>query len=291
MTLPVLSGLRDIAQGYDGFILDLWGVIHDGTTPYAGAPEALAELRRLGKKTVMLSNAPRRAATLVGQMKRIGIPRDLYGDVISSGEAVYQEITTKRDPWFAALGRRCFHLGTERDKDLFVGLDVDLVGTLDNADFILNTGPDGFEATVEDFAPLLDAAARQGLPMVCANPDLVVMVQGRPMICAGSLALYYQGIGGDVRYRGKPDPAIYDVCLDRLGIAERSRVLAVGDGFRTDVAGAHAARLDSLFVTGGIHAAELDTAYGQMPTAAKIKAVIASHGHPRPTAAIGGFVW
>jgi HAD superfamily hydrolase (TIGR01459 family) len=174
---------------------------------------------------------------------------------------------------------------------LFDGLDLDLVETVEQAQFLMVTGPDDFDDRVEDFMPLLDRAARNALPMVCANPDLVVMREGRPLICAGALAAYYERIGGAVRYRGKPDAAIYDVCLERLGIAERNKVLAVGDAFHTDVAGARAAGLDSLFCSGGIHAAEIGTTYGQKPDRAKVEAAIKAHGNLRPTAVIGGFVW
>jgi HAD superfamily hydrolase (TIGR01459 family) len=291
MTLPILTGLRALGDRYDGFILDLWGVIHDGITVYPGAKESLAELKRRGKRTVMLSNAPRRASSLIELMSEIGIDRDYYGDIVTSGEAVFLEMQTRRDPWFAALGRRCLHVGTERDKDLFEGLDLDLVETVEQAQFLLVTGPDDFDDRVEDFALLLDAAAARALPMVCANPDLVVMREGRPLVCAGALAAYYERVGGPVRYRGKPDPAIYDVCLERLGIADRRRVLAVGDAFHTDVAGAHAAGLDSLFCSGGIHAAEIGTSYGKIPLLANVEAAIRAHGGLRPTAVIGGFVW
>lgn len=291
MTVPILTGLRDLGDRYDGFILDLWGVIHDGITAYPGAKAALAELKRRGKRTVMLSNAPRRASSMIELMDEIGIERDLYGDILTSGEAVFIEMRTRQDPWFAALGRRCLHVGTERDRSLFEGLDLDLVETVEQAQFLMVTGPDDFDARLEDSMPLLDAAAGRALPMVCANPDLVVISEGRPLVCAGALAAYYERIGGPVRYRGKPDAAIYDVCLERLGIADRRKVLAVGDAFHTDVAGAHAAGLDSLFCSGGIHAAEIGTVYGETPPLAGVEAAIAAHGHLRPTAVIGGFVW
>ena len=290
MTLRILSGLSQIAGFYDGFIVDLWGVVHDGITPYPGAKETLVSLRAAGKKTVMLSNAPRRSFSLIELMAGMGLPTDLYDDVITSGEVVHREMLLRTDPWFAALGTRCLHIGTERDKDLFEGLALDLVADVESAEFVMNTGPDSFDDTIEAFAPLLDASAKRALPMVCANPDLVVLRQDRPLICAGALAQYYERIGGDVRYRGKPDPAIYDVCLDRMGIGDRRRVLAVGDAFHTDIAGARAAGLDSLFCCGGIHAAELGTHYGETPDPARLEATVAAHGDLRPTAAIGGFI-
>jgi HAD superfamily hydrolase (TIGR01459 family) len=138
---------------------------------------------------------------------------------------------------------------------------------------------------------MLDAARQRDLPLVCANPDLVVMVAGRPLLCAGAMARYYAEAGGRVCSRGKPDPAIYDTCLDRLGIRDRRRVLAVGDAFHTDVAGARAAGIDCLLCTGGIHAEEIGTTDGEKPEAWRVEAVIAAHGGLRPVAAIGGLVW
>ncbi len=291
MTIPVLSGLRDVADRYDGFILDLWGVIHDGVTPYPGAVETLTRLRRLGKRTVMLSNAPRRAYVLVEMMESMGIGRDLYGEVMSSGEAVHLEFARRTDPWFAALGRRCVHIGSAADRVIFHGLSLECVDDVADADFVMNTGPDGFIETMDRYIPLLDAAAARRLPMVCANPDLVVMRRGRRYVCAGTLAQYYQAKGCEVRYRGKPDPAIYKVCLELLGAPDRRRVLAVGDAFHTDIAGAGCAGMDSLFCTGGIHAAEIGTHYGDRPDPDRVEALIAVHDGLRPTAAIGGFIW
>ncbi|MTJ80948.1 MAG: TIGR01459 family HAD-type hydrolase [Telmatospirillum sp.] len=290
MSLPILGGLKELPDRYQGCIIDLWGVIHDGITPYPGAIDALTRLKASGRRVVMLSNAPRRSAAVIALMDELGIARELYLDIVTSGEAVYEEITTGRDPWFRCLGRRCLHVGGPRDRDLFVGLDLDLVKAPSDAQFLLVTGPEEADATVEDFAPLLREARSLDLPLVCANPDLVVIHCGRPMICAGSLALFYEELGGDVRYRGKPDPAIYDVCLARLGL-DRSRVIAIGDGFPTDVAGARAAGLDCLFCTGGIHAEEIGTRYGERPDPDRLEAAILHHGGLRPAAAIGGFVW
>ena len=233
MTVRVVSGLRELADHYDGFILDVWGVIHDGSNPYAGAKETLAELKARGKKTVMLSNAPRRGYALEGLMTGMGIDRSLYGAIMSSGEATHLALSRRDDPWFAALGHRCLHIGPERDKNIFDGLDLELVPGVEQAEFLLNTGPDKFEETVADYAPVLDAAAARHLPMVCANPDLVVIREGVKIICAGALAEYYKDKGGEVRYRGKPDPAIYGACLELLGVADRRRVLAVGAPVRT----------------------------------------------------------
>ncbi|WP_255448568.1 TIGR01459 family HAD-type hydrolase [Telmatospirillum sp. J64-1] len=289
MTIPVLNGLSAVARDYDGFILDLWGVIHDGAKPYPGAPETLLALKQAGKKVVLLSNAPRRGYALTAAMEAMGIPRSSYDDVMSSGEAVHMELIRRRDPFFAGLGQRCHHIGPERDRSIFDGLDLQQVD-VESADFLLNTGPWGLEDTVEDYMPVMRRGIARKLPMICANPDLVVIREGRRVICAGALAKAYEDMGGDVVWRGKPDPAIYDLCLEMLGIEDRSRILAVGDAFHTDIAGANASGIDSLLVTGGIHGEELGVTFGQMVEPVRLCEAAARHGQT-PTGALPAFVW
>lgn len=287
----MVSGIGALADAYDGFILDLWGVLHDGAEAYPGAVDTLARLHGMGKTTLLLSNSPRRAADLAGMMAEMGFAAGIYGAIVSSGEAVHQALLRRDDPWFAALGRRCLHLGPPRDLPIFEGLDVQRVATVGQADFILNSGPGDWHETLDDYRPLLESAAAGGLPMICANPDLVVMHQGHSMICAGTLARHYQTLGGDVRYRGKPDPAIYDLCLRRMGRIDRRRILAVGDGLETDIAGAKAAGLDCLLCSGGVHAAELGINWGDAPSAERLRALFAAHGGRQPTAVVPAFVW
>jgi HAD superfamily hydrolase (TIGR01459 family) len=286
MTTPWIAGLSAVADRYDGFVLDLWGVIHDGVEAYPGVGDTLAALRRAGKRSILLSNAPRRAAALEAQMTRMGLPRELYDEVLSSGEAVHLELARRGDPFYAALGRRLYHLGPERDRNVFEGLDYASVA-LDAADFVLNTGPWELTETVEDYLPVLEQALARRLPMICANPDHVVIRQGARITCAGAIAARYAAMGGVVSQRGKPDPAIYAVALAMLGCA---RVCAIGDALHTDVKGANAAGIDSVLVTGGIHAEELGIAWGETPDPARLEQVIADHGET-PTAAMATFAW
>ncbi len=281
-------GFAEIAGQYDGFILDLWGVIHDGVAPYDGAVDCLRRLRDAGKRCVLLSNAPRRAEAAQEMLREMGIEDALYHGILTSGEASHGMLRTRgsagADPWFAALGSRVFHLGPERDRNVLDGLNVVLSEVAD-ADFVLNTGPDDHYAPtdVAAFEDVLEACARRGLPMLCANPDLEVIRGGVRVICAGALAARYQQMGGDVRSLGKPDPAIYVPVLEMLR-TEPARTLAVGDSLRTDIAGAAAAGLASCWVLGGIHGAAL----GQ--DRARIAAEAAAAGLS-PVACLPAFVW
>lgn len=252
-----LSRFAEIESDYDGFILDLWGVIHDGVQPYPGAASCLARLRDAGKRVVLLSNAPRRAAAAQLGLRAMGIADNLYTDIMTSGEATHILLRDRADAWFASLGVKVFHLGPERDRNVIAGLKLVLVDQPRDADFVLNTGPDdaGGPTELEDWNDMLLAFHDAGLPMICSNPDLEVMRGSARLICAGALAQRYEEIGGQARWIGKPDPAIYVPVLRMLDLPA-DRVLAVGDTLRTDIAGARGVAIDSCWVLGGIHAGD-----------------------------------
>ncbi len=288
--VPLLPGIAPLAERYDGFILDLWGVVHDGIAAYPGVTDALARLKVLGKRVLLLSNAPRRVEAIARAMERMGIARALYDELVSSGEAAYQALRRRDDAWLQALGRTCYLMGPARDRGMVEGLDLARVARIEEASFILATGVDWDDDGLELYEPALAAGAAQHLPMVCANPDLVVIRGGKRVICAGALARRYEELGGPVRYFGKPHAPIYWLCLERLGIADRARIVAVGDSLRTDIAGARAAGLDAVLVVGGIHAEELGIASGAEPDPQALAAACARAGE-HPVAAIPAFVW
>ncbi len=287
----LLDGFAPLAERFDGFILDLWGVVHDGVKPYPGAVDCLARLKAAGRRCVLLSNAPRRAGAAQAAMRAMGIAGGLYAGLLTSGEAVHLALRDRDDPWFASLGTRVFHLGPERDRNVIDTLPLIRVETPAAADFVLNTGPDDHQAgqAVEDFAPVLAACLDARLPMICANPDLEVIRGGVRVICAGALAQRYHAIGGEVRSLGKPDPAIYPRVLAMLGL-DRERVMAVGDALRTDIAGAAAAGIASAWVLGGIHAEELGLEEGTLPPAGVAEARAAEDGLS-PDAVLPAFRW
>jgi len=290
VSLRAISGLREVAHQFDGFILDLWGLVHDGEKPYPPSADTLRALRDAGKKTLLLSNAPRRAYALVEAMTKMGISRDLYGEVLSSGEATRDALIARDDPFFAALGGKVYHLGPERDRSVFDDTALTIVETVEAADFVLNTGPGQLDETAADYEAVLQAAARRRLPMVCANPDLVVIRAEKRVVCAGALAARYKELGGAVAYRGKPDPAIYGLAVKRLGLTDTSRVAVAGDALETDVKGARASSLASIWCTGGIHAAALGVRYGEPADLARAEDLARQEGQA-PDIMIPGFIW
>ncbi len=288
--IPILPGVGAVAARYDGFILDLWGVVHNGQRPLPGVLDCLDRLRGAGKSVVLLSNAPRRIESLIRRLEQIGVPRDLYDHVMSSGEATHEALAAPPDDFHRALGRHCLHMGPERDTTVYDGLDFEIVGRAEEADFVLNTGIVDYAETVADYEAALAAAAALDLPMVCANPDLVVVVGDTPTICAGALAKRYEELGGRVAYHGKPHPPVYRRCFQLMPDVDKARILAVGDSFRTDIAGANAVGIDSLLVAGGIHAGELAAGPEGGMDPAKLAAAVAETGH-RPTYGGSGLIW
>lgn len=283
--MEFLQHFGPLAENFDGFIIDLWGVVHDGVRPYSGAVDCLERLRAAGKRVVMLSNAPRRNHAAQASMRRMGIADDLYTDILTSGEAVHRHLRDRPDPFWSGLGSRVFHLGPARDRNVVDGLDLVVVDRPDEADFVLNTGPDDHRnpTDISEFEPVLAECRAAGLPMVCGNPDLEVIRGGVRVLCAGSLAVHYQALGGEVRSLGKPDPAIYATVLVTLAV-KLDRVLAVGDSLRTDIAGAAAIGVASCWVLGGLHGAAL----AHDPALAR---QAAGDFGLDPVAAIPGFVW
>ena len=264
-----LSGFAPLAEHYDGFVLDLWGVIHDGIQAFPHAVDCLRRLRQAGKRTLLLSNVPRPNGAVQTMMRGMGIADDLYTDVLTSGEAVRRALQYPPDLWWAELGQKVFHLGPARDLPVLEGLPLQRVASPAEGDFVLNTGPDDHRnpSDMAEFEGVLADCARHRLPMICANPDLEVIRGGVRVLCAGSLALRYQELGGDVRSLGKPDPAIYQPVLEVLALPPE-QVLAVGDALRTDIAGAAGVDLDACWVLDGIHGASLRDANGGFDTAA-----------------------
>ncbi len=280
-----LSGIAPLSARYDGFIVDLWGVIHDGVTAYPGAIECLHRLRAAGKRVVLLSNAPRRSEAAQHTLRRMGLPDDAYDGIMTSGEATRAALLARTDPWFAALGERVWHLGPDKDASLFEELPLQLVAGPEAGAFILNTGPDDAlgETDPERYLVQLRRAAELGMSMVCANPDLVIVRGGQRLICAGLLARDYAAMGGQVRQIGKPYPEVYEPVRAMLRLPD-ARILAVGDSLATDIAGAQAAGFDSCWVLGGIHG----EAIGDDPVLAQAEADAAGL---RPTAMVPRFDW
>ncbi len=291
MSVRFLSGMRDLADDYDGYILDLWGVVHNGVTPYDGSLECMINLRRQGKPVLLLSNAPRTNPFVEEFLTNMGVTREHYDGILTSGDMT-RLILERRDlDLIQNRGRQFFQIGATRDKGLEDGLGYTKVSTIEEADFIICTGLfDDTSETPEDYRDLLSKAQAQDLPMLCANPDLTVMRGEDTIYCAGSIAALYEELGGKVKLFGKPYQTSYDLALEKLGISDRNRVLAVGDAMRTDIKGATGAGIDSVLVAGGLHAEAWGLNLGDQPTLEQVETAITEFGFA-PTAVIAHMTW
>jgi HAD superfamily hydrolase (TIGR01459 family) len=283
-----IQGLGEIAGDYDLFLIDQWGVIHNGETPYDGAIDTLAELRALGRPIVILSNSARRAHVGVEKMDSMGIPRALYDHIVTSGEQAWQALRHRKDPFHAGLGRRCLLFSWGADRGLTGGgVDLDLVEAVAEADFILMAGTN--REPLEHYEPVLQSALARDIPMICANPDLVsVTPDGELVICPGQIAHRYEEIGGFVRWHGKPHREVYEACFALFPDAKR--ILGIGDSLHHDIAGAAAAGIDSLFIAAGVHAPALGIEWGEPPSPARLETVCTEIGQ-RPNYAGPVFRW
>lgn len=248
---PILTSISSLAPARDVWLTDIWGVIHNGVAPFAEACKATAQFRKSGGTVLLLSNAPRPRDSVIAQLDHLGVPRDAWDAVLTSGDAARALVG-------AYAGKRVYHLGPERDLPLYDGLGVSLSEPSD-AHAVACTGLFHDEVeTPDDYTALLADLAARKVPMVCANPDLTVERGSKIVYCAGALAVEYIAKGGTVAYAGKPYLPIYDMALAmvekiRGGAVEKSRVLCIGDGVRTDIKGAAAAGLDSVFIASGVH--------------------------------------
>lgn len=254
MGLPhYVESLKQIAKAYDGFLIDIWGVIHNGKNLYPNVLETLQWLQKEGKKTLLLSNAPRRLPIARKKLADFGLAASDYGDIYTSGEDCYQALKNRSTPWHQKLDSRFYHLGPERDRTIFLDLDAYTEAqVVEEADFLLITGTLDATDTLDNYKDLLDVAYTRRIPVLCANPDRYVMYGTEKIICAGKLAETYQNKGGDVYYHGKPYPEIYTTACAKLRLAPQ-KILAIGDSLSTDIQGAQNAGIDTVWVLNGIH--------------------------------------
>ncbi len=244
--------LAEITDGFDVVLSDVWGVLHNGVSAFPDAAVALHDARKAGKTVVLITNSPRPAPGVIAQLRVLGVPDEAYDRIITSGDVTRGLI--------AEGPRKVFLLGPERDMPLLEGLDVERVGEVEAESVVCTGFFDDETETPEDYTEMLKGFVARKVPMICANPDLVVERGERIIPCAGAMAAYYEQLGGEVRIAGKPHAPIYEACLaaakEVRGDFPKDRVLAIGDGMPTDVKGAIASGLNLLYISGGIHAAE-----------------------------------
>lgn len=281
--IPILASIGPLARTSRAWISDIWGVLHNGREAYPAAAEACRRFRREGGTVVLVSNAPQRASWVEAMLARLGVAREAWDAVVTSGDVTRALIAPYR-------GESIYHLGPDYDRGIFEGLDVAL-GPLDTARAVVCTGlfHDDHETPQDYRGRLADIRAR-GLDLICVNPDLVVERGARVVYCAGALAQVYEELGGRVLYAGKPHPPIYDEALRRIAEARgaavpRDEILAIGDGIRTDIEGASRLGVRSVFIASALH-----VPHGATLDRGALRRLFEGPG-PRPVAAQAALVW
>lgn len=254
-------GLAALAADYDACIFDLWGVLHDGTALFPAVLPVLQALRGQGKSIGILSNSPRPVRQAAANIAaKFGLEPALYDALLTSGQLAFEALRDRPDAWLRCLGARVFPVGPAHEIEPYLELGLQAVATVPAAEFVLCTGLLPGLEQAEDYLPLLTAWGQRRLPLLCANPDRVVLRGAVRGIAAGAIAEAYRDQGGDVRDDcGKPHPAVFRRMLAALDVAPE-RALMVGDNLHTDIAGAAAMGISTLWITGGVHGADLAAA-------------------------------
>jgi HAD superfamily hydrolase (TIGR01459 family) len=248
-----ISGLGAIADRFDHVLLDQWGTLHRGRTISPAAYDCVTKLRDAGKRVLALSNSGKRADANEQRLAALGLPREIYDGVLSSGEVTWSGLHARDRAPFKDLGQACFLITRDNDRSIAAGLDLGLVDDVRHADFILLAGLDDAAAQAEQWHDRLTAAAMHNVPMLCANPDLVMFGAGGLIPAPGALAAFYQSLGAKVVFVGKPHSPIFDAALALLGNPDPGRVLVVGDSLAHDIAGGRAAKMLTVLICSGVH--------------------------------------
>lgn len=312
----IVAGLGAIADKYDVFLVDQYGVLHNGSEAYVGAVTCFNRLVVSGKRVVLLSNTSKRAATLRGKLAAFGFDPDFLG-AVTGGEVAWTYLDERRDEL-----QRCALMTADANESvaqretntqsLFHGLDLQVVD-VDAAQFLLVEGsrqvcysddmsqvlPTEFHTTGlvnAHITSFLERGRKLNLPMLCTNPDLVAMLKDNQMVhMGGKIAKMYEGMGGRVVYFGKPQKAHFEVCLDLAGVTDRARVVHIGDSFHHDIQGAVNTGIDSIFIAGGVHAAalgmDLSAADGSSGMAPELLHQLCAKFQLNPTYTLESFVW
>ncbi len=254
MDLPqIVTGLSDIAGDYDALIVDIWGVMHNGSAPFDGVDDALETYRAQGGKVLLLSNAPRPGTAALKRLHTLGNRETSYDGILTSGDVTRATLNE-----LGGQGKTCCHIGPDKDDDLIAGLDI-VFTEMDAADVVVFSGMyDDSNETPDDYAALLNQMKARELPMICPNPDRTVMVGDKIIYCAGAVAEAYETMGGEVMWVGKPHQIVYQRAMAQLAEMtglDAPRLLAIGDGPKTDIPGAQSAGIDAVFIAGGLAAA------------------------------------
>ncbi|MCK5518168.1 MAG: TIGR01459 family HAD-type hydrolase [Alphaproteobacteria bacterium] len=285
------QGLYELMDSYDGFIMDQWGVLHNGLVPCDGAIDVLNHLKRRKKQVVILSNSAKRANDNVERLKKLGIRPGHYRGVVSAGEVTWQGLKEQKNLPFKELGKKCYLVSRPNDKSLLEGLDIELVSGIEQAQFILITSFDPVHTKMEDLDPIFKKAVAMRIPAICANPDVVTIYDRERSIGPGAIAMRYHELGGAIHYIGKPHKTIFRYCLSLFENIIPSRILIIGDSIQHDIVGGVGMDIDTAFITSGIHTKEFTPGITVEQKRKVMQHLTNGYGGIQPTWVMDSLVW
>ncbi|MGB0718929.1 MAG: TIGR01459 family HAD-type hydrolase [Bdellovibrionales bacterium] len=249
------QGISDISDSYAGFIIDQWGVLHNGEKPYNGVVECLKELKARKKHIIILSNSGKRSEVNKERLKEIGIGPTLYDQIVTSGEMTWQGLDKQAEGFFKDLGKKVYVISRGNDRSIVDGLDVEVVEDPSDADFMIISGSDAPHKTLADYEPALKKAVRKQLKALCANPDSRGVMGGQNIMGPGTIASRYKDFGGVVHYIGKPHQPIFQHCIKILQEKDiyPGQTIMIGDSITHDILGGSLVNIDTCLVRTGLH--------------------------------------
>ena len=292
-TTKFCAGISDVSDSYAGFIIDQWGVLHDGHKPYDGVIDCLKELRARKKFIIILSNSGKRAEVNAERLKDIGIGPSLYDVMLTSGEMTWQGIHDQDDEIFEGLGKKCYLISRGGDNSIIEGLDIELVDDIGQASFLLISGADSPEKTLEDYEPILKEAARRRIKTLCANPDSQGVMGGALIMGPGTLARRFEDFGGVPHYIGKPHKPIFKRCIKILQEREiyPGQTIVIGDTMAHDILGGAMVNIDTCLVKNGLHAPLFEKTTNLSEVNKALNVLSAQYNNVRPKFLVDTMKW
>ena len=287
------QGLSDISDSYMGFLIDQWGVLHDGEALFPGVVDCLKELKERKKTIIILSNSMQRAEDNKAALKKMGLGPSLYSAIITPGEMIYRGLADQERGVFKDLGKSCYVFNRGGDLSVLEDTGIEAVDNIENADFVLMTGSDYPSKTLEDYEPLIRTAIQKRLKAVCAYPDSLTMIGGNILTGPTLLARRYQDSGGIVHYIGKPHPPVFRHCIEYLAGKDiyPSHTVILGDTMAHDVLGAQAAGIDTCLFKSGLHAANFRHCETLKDVDNTLKNLIAAYNNVMPAYLVDEMKW
>lgn len=292
-TTKFCQGISDISDSYSGFIIDQWGVLHDGHKPYDGVLDCLKELKTRNKFIIILSNSGKTADINKDRLKKIGIGPSLYDVIVTSGEMTFRGLRDQNEGFFTGLGKKCYIMSRGNDTSIVEGLDIEVVEDINDAEFLLISGSDAPQKTLEDYEPALRKASQKRLKALCANPDSQAVVGANAYMGAGTIARRYQDFGGVVHYIGKPHQPIFQHCMKILQEKDiyPGQTVMIGDAMAHDILGGSMANIDTCLVKSGLHASAFKNVKDRNELNKALQLLSARFNNLKPNYMVNKLIW